>query len=304
MKNGVTFSIIVVCLNAGDRLKKTVGSILAQSCGDYEIIVKDGLSADGCLDGLPEDAKGRIRVFREGDTGIYDGMNQALRHVRGEFVYFLNCGDFFYDKDVLRRVKEQIEKVEGRENRERESLEGEIPGKEVPKRKIPERKMLEGETPGRCRYIFYGDIMEHLTGERVASNPSMDAFGCYRNVPCHQACFYQAELMEEKGFEVKYRVRADYEHFLWCFFKGKAKTVYMPFVIADYEGGGFSETKENRKVSAAEHREIVEKYMSKGQVWKYRLILFFTLSRVRTWLAGNPATAHIYQSMKRRVYGK
>ena len=268
MKNWVTFSIIVVCLNAGDRLKKTVGSILAQSCGDYEIIVKDGLSADGCLDGLPEDAKGRIRVFREGDTGLYDAMNQALRHVRGEFVYFLNCGDFFYDKDVLRRVKEQIEKVEG------------------------------------SRYIFYGDIMEHLTGERVASNPSMDAFGCYRNVPCHQACFYQAELMEEKGFEVKYRVRADYEHFLWCFFKGKAKTVYMPFVIADYEGGGFSETKENRKVSATEHREIVEKYMSKGQVWKYRLILFFTLSRVRTWLAGNPATAHIYQSMKRRVYGK
>ncbi len=168
MKNWVTFSIIVVCLNAGDRLKKTVGSILAQSCGDYEIIVKDGLSADGCLDGLPEDAKGRIRVFREGDTGIYDGMNQALRHVRGEFVYFLNCGDFFYDKDVLRRVKEQIEKAEGRENRERESLEGEISGREVPKRKIPERKMLEGETPGRCRYIFYGDIMEHLTGERVA----------------------------------------------------------------------------------------------------------------------------------------
>lgn len=73
MKNWVTFSIIVVCLNAGDRLKKTVGSILAQSCGDYEIIVKDGLSADGCLDGLPEDAKGAygylgkgIRVFMTG----------------------------------------------------------------------------------------------------------------------------------------------------------------------------------------------------------------------------------------------
>lgn len=280
MKSGITFSIIVACLNAGDRLKKTVESILAQSCGDYEIIVKDGLSTDGCLDGLPDEEKRRIRVFREKDTGIYDGMNQALRYVRGEYVYFLNCGDFFYDKDVLRRVKERIENVE----------KGEIPKR--------------GAEKGGSRYIFYGDIKEHLTGERVASNPSMDAFGCYRNVPCHQACFYQAKLMEEKGFEVKYRVRADYEHFLWCFFRGRAKTVYMPLVIADYEGGGFSETKENRKVSAAEHREIVEKYMSKGQIWKYRLILFFTLSRVRTWLAGNPATAHVYQSLKRRVYGK
>ena len=53
MKNWVTFSIIVVCLNAGDRLKKTVGSILAQSCGDYEIIVKEGCPRTdvwtGCL---------------------------------------------------------------------------------------------------------------------------------------------------------------------------------------------------------------------------------------------------------------
>lgn len=282
----IRFSIIVVCLNAGDRLKRTVESILMQSCGDYEIIVKDGLSTDGCLDGLPDDREGRIRVFGEKDTGIYDGMNQALRYVRGEYVYFLNCGDFFYDKDVLKRVKEWIENVEEREGPEREVSEG------------------EAEEGGRSRYIFYGDIEERLTGERVASNPSMDAFGCYRNVPCHQACFYQAKLMEAKRFEVKYKVRADYEHFLWCFFKGRAKTVYMPLVIADYEGGGFSETKENRKVSAAEHREIVGKYMSRGQIWKYRLLLFFTLSGVRTWLAGNPATAHFYQSLKRRVYGK
>lgn len=273
----IRFSIIVVCLNAGDRLKRTVESILMQSCGDYEIIVKDGISTDGCLTGLPED--GRIRVFREKDRGIYDGMNQALCHVRGEYVYFLNCGDFFYDKEVLKRVKERIED---------EEKEG----------------TGEGKKNGGKRYIFYGDIRERLTGERVASNPSMDAFGCYRNVPCHQACFYQAKLMEAKRFEVKYRVRADYEHFLWCFFKGKAKTVYMPLVIADYEGGGFSETKENRKVSAAEHKEITGKYMSAGQVWKYRLVLLLTLSRLRTWLAGNPATAHVYQSLKRRVYGK
>ncbi|MDE7015492.1 MAG: glycosyltransferase [Kineothrix sp.] len=272
----IKFSIIVVCLNAGDRLKRTIESILAQSYGNYEVIVKDGISTDGCLNGLPEDRDGRIRVFREKDTGIYDGMNQALCHVRGEYVYFLNCGDYFYDKDVLKRVQERMEKAE----------------------------IGAGEKGEGKRYIFYGDIREHLTGERVASNPSMDAFGCYRNVPCHQACFYQARLMEEKGFEVKYKVRADYEHFLWCFFKGGAKTVYMPLVIADYEGGGFSETKENRRVSAAEHKEITGKYMSAGQIWKYRMILFFTLSRLRTWLAGNPATAHVYQSMKRRVYGK
>lgn len=272
----VKFSIVVVCLNAGNKLRTTVESILKQSCGDYEIIVKDGMSSDGCLDKLPED--GRIKIFAEKDSGIYDGMNQAADKAAGEYVYFLNCGDVFYDEEVLRRVKEEIEKRRSRDAGE-----------------------IEEERNGK-KYIFYGDIYERLTEERVASNPAMDAFGCYRNVPCHQACFYGMGLMREKKFDVEYRVRADYEHFLWCFFKGKAETVYMPLLIADYEGGGFSETKENRRVSAAEHKEIVGKYMPFGLVLKYRAIMVLTLSGVRTWLARNRVTARVYNGVKRWVY--
>ncbi len=273
----VKFSIVVVCLNAGDKLKKTVESILGQSCGDYEIIVKDGMSSDGCLDRIPED--GRIRIFRKKDAGIYDGMNQAVDKAKGDYIYFLNCGDLFYSKEVLQRMKERIEEVQ--------------------------RAMGKREGAGSFgRYIFYGDIYERLTGGRVASNPSMDAFGCYRNVPCHQACFYGSSLMKDKKFDIRYKVRGDYEHFLWCFFRGGARTVYVPMLIADYEGGGFSETKENRKVSAVEHREITGKYMTFGQIVKYKAVMFLTLSRLRTWLAGNKATARAYQWVKGKIYGK
>lgn len=262
----VEFSIIVVCLNPGEKLRMTVESILGQTYGDYEILVKDGMSVDGSVEALPED--GRIRVFRKEDRGIYDAMNQAAGEVRGKYVYFLNCGDVFHDRDVLLQVKGQMEKRKG-----------------------------DGE---RC--IFYGDIYERLTGERVASNPSMDDFGCYRNVPCHQACFYGAVLMREKGFDIGYRVRADYEHFLWCFLRGGADAVYMPVLVADYEGGGFSETKENRRLSAKEHREIVGKYMSRGQVFKYRAVMALTLAPLRTWLAGNGTTAHLYNWVKGKLY--
>ena len=287
----MTFSIIVVCLNAGEKLRKTVESIRRQTEQDYEIVIKDGVSTDKAttefLDELEKagESEHRLRVYRqEKDTGIYDAMNQAVEYAGGEYIFFLNCGDSFYDGQVLAKVREQIE---GRGDTGEKRLQDDL-------------RHAQKKRP--C--IFYGNICEQVTGTMVQSNPALNDFACYRNLPCHQACFYATDLLKKRKFDTKYRVRADYEHFLWCFFKGKAKTVYMPFVIADYEGGGFSETKENRKVSATEHREIVEKYMSKGQVWKYRLILFFTLSRVRTWLAGNPATAHIYQSMKRRVYGK
>ena len=270
----VEFSIIVVCLNAGERLRITVDSILGQSYGGYEILVKDGMSTDGSLDRLPEDA--RIRALRRKDRGIYDAMNQAVEEAKGRYIYFLNCGDVFFDGEALQRVKGHIRETEKEGKREE----------------------------GASRYVFYGDIYERLTGQRVASNPAIDAFGCYRNVPCHQACFYGAGLMRDKGFDLRYRVRADYEHFLWCFFQGGAEMVYMPELVSNYEGGGFSETKANRKASAREHREIVGRYMSRGQVWKYRAIMALTLAPLRTWLAGNRLTARVYQWGKGLVYGR
>lgn len=266
------FSIIVVCLNAGERLRETVESIRRQSERDYEIVIKDGGSEDavtaGYLDWLEEEsaADSRIRVYRhERDRGIYDAMNQAVQYVRGRYVLFLNCGDCFYDGQVLAKVREQIE------------------GK-------------------REANLFYGNIEERLTGTLVQSNPVINDFTCYRNLPCHQACFYDAALLKRRGFDTSYRVRADYEHFLWCFYRGGARTAYMPVTVALYEGGGFSETKENRRRSKQEHRKIVADYMPAGKVLCYRIIMLLTLAPLRTWIAENPVTAGAYQAVKRRLY--
>ena len=96
------FSIIVVTLNAGEKLKETVQSVLAQQFTDYEIVVKDGGSTDGSVEKLPQDA--RLMVYVRKDKGIYDAMNQAVEFAKGQYVLFLNCGDFFYDQTVLTRA--------------------------------------------------------------------------------------------------------------------------------------------------------------------------------------------------------
>ncbi len=275
------FSIIVVCLNAGEKLRETMESICRQTEQDYEIVIKDGGSTDEatkeCLRELEKrgEEDRRIRVYRhEKDTGIYDGMNQAVRHSCGDYLFFLNCGDCFWDERVLARVREQIEK-HGEEQCEE-------------KKQGP--------------YIFYGNICERLTGTMVQSNPKIDDFACYRNLPCHQACFYGAALFEKRGFGIRYRVRADYEHFLWCYYRGGAEPVYMPVTVAFYEGGGFSETQENRRRSRKEHKEIVAEYMPVRKVWMYRMIMALTCAPLRTWIAQNPLTAGIYQRIKKRLY--
>ncbi|MCI8359504.1 MAG: glycosyltransferase [Lachnospiraceae bacterium] len=267
------FSILVICLNPGDKLGMTLESIRKQTYRNYEVIVKDGLSDDGSAAYARAAAEGfpALRVFEKKDGGIYDAMNQAVQAAEGKFVYFLNCGDRFYHEKAL------------------EEVSGLIAAHPV-------------ETG-----IYYGNIFERLTGREVASNPRLDAFGCYRNVPCHQACFYDRKLLLAHPFDTKYRVRADYEQFLWCFFaKTPKKTsfIYGDILIADYEGGGFSETKKNRRISAAEHREIVGKYMSAGQIWKYRMILWATFAPLRTWLAKNRATSGLYNGLKKKIYGK
>ena len=150
--------------------------------------------------------------------------------------------------------------------------------------------------------IFYGDVIEDLTGERVTSNPRMDDFALYRHVPCHQACFYDAALFESERFDTAFAVRADYDHFLKSFYRYHALCINLPIAIAHYEGGGFSETEESRRRSAAEHRIILQRYMDEAVIRKYDRRMKLTLQPLRTWLAENPDTARAYNALRRTLY--
>ena len=48
------FSVITVCLNAGDLLWKTAETVLNQTYTDWELLIKDGGSEDGSVDRLRE----------------------------------------------------------------------------------------------------------------------------------------------------------------------------------------------------------------------------------------------------------
>lgn len=263
------FSIIVVCLNPGEKLKQTVNSVLKQDCDDYEIVVKDGCSSDGSLEKLSAEfsENDKIKIFVEKDTGIYDAMNQAVAKAGGEYVLFLNCGDTFPETGILSKAADYI-----------------------------------GENKDNYVGIFYGDTFCEQTGDRVASPREITPFVCYRNIPCHQSCFYKRELFEEKQYDLAYRIRADYDHFLWCCLKKGIKTVYMDMVVANYEGGGFSESKANKKRDKEEHKQITKTYLTKGQLFGYRLIMILTLAPLRRFLAEKTAFSGVYNKIKAGIY--
>ncbi len=264
-------SIVVVSLNPGIRLKQTLQSILEQTFTDYEVIIKDGESKDGSLDFLDKEDilknHPQIKLIIQPDKSIYDGMNQAVKYVSGKYVQFLNCGDLFYDKEVLGKVAEHID------------MSGAM------------------DKPA----IFYGNQYNKLQNSVVTSAPVINDFTCYRNVPCHQVCFYDRRLFETRAYLPQYTVRADYEHFLHCVYEQKAHTIAMPVIVCVYEGGGYSETKENRKKSSLQHKEITKKYLGK-KATKYRLIMILTLSGLRGKIAENQKLSKIYNRLKTMVY--
>jgi glycosyltransferase involved in cell wall biosynthesis len=84
-------SVVIPCFNYGRFLASAIGSVIAQSYGDIEVIVVD----DGSTDDTWAVA-GRyptVRRFQQQNLGPGAASNLGLREASGEFVVFLDADD-------------------------------------------------------------------------------------------------------------------------------------------------------------------------------------------------------------------
>jgi len=102
-----TLSIITVNFNNNSGLRETIQSIREQSFSDYEHIIIDADSTDGSKETIARySAESPYLSYwvSEPDKGIYDGMNKGIKQAKGEYIYFLNSGDFLFDSNVLTSI--------------------------------------------------------------------------------------------------------------------------------------------------------------------------------------------------------
>lgn len=95
------FSIITINYNNKAGLRKTIESVVNQTCKDYEYIVIDGGSTDGSVDVIREYEYHIDYWISEPDKGIYNAMNKGILKAKGEYLNFMNSGDCFYNEFVL-----------------------------------------------------------------------------------------------------------------------------------------------------------------------------------------------------------
>lgn len=99
-------SVVTVCYNAADEIETTIKSVINQSYPNIEYLIIDGGSTDGTVDIIKKFSDKIAFWVSEKDKGIYDAMNKGIKIASGDFINFMNAGDYFYsDTTVEEAVK-------------------------------------------------------------------------------------------------------------------------------------------------------------------------------------------------------
>lgn len=193
-------SIVTVCYNAESVIEETIISVLSQSYSNMEYIIIDGLSQDNTMEIINKYQNQIDICINEPDNGIYDAMNKAIKLATGEWCLFMNAGDIFFNKDVL--------------------------------------KTMMNDSDVTSEYdIIYGDTIEIIRGKRMRIKPHGNEIMPF----FHQAVLTKTTLLKKYGFDVSYKICADFD-FYHRISKINVKKKYCNTPICIFDSTGVSST--------------------------------------------------------------
>lgn len=217
-------SIITVTYNAEATIERTLQSVAAQTCTDYEHIVIDGASKDATVEIA---RRYNATVISEPDKGLYDAMNKGVRLAKGDFVVFLNAGDKLHSKDTLATIAPLMREDVG-------VVYGYTDIVDAEGRFMHRRRLVPPETL-TWRSFKLGMLV------------------------CHQAFYINRFIMQE--YDLAYRFSADFDWCIRCMKEGERRgmrNVFCKESVADYLSEGM--TTANHKASLAERFNIMSKH--------------------------------------------
>lgn len=99
-------SVLMPVYNGGAYLEAAIASVLAQSFGDFELVVVDDGSTDGSREIVNAFADGdsRLRPIWKANSGISDTLNLGLADARGEWIARLDADDVMLPRRLERQL--------------------------------------------------------------------------------------------------------------------------------------------------------------------------------------------------------
>lgn len=99
----VKVSIIIPAFNGDRYIEEAIGSILAQTYQDYEIILVDDGSTDNTCQVVQQYGKG-IKYLRQTNQGVAASRNLGMKASQGEYIAFLDQDDVFLPHKLTNQV--------------------------------------------------------------------------------------------------------------------------------------------------------------------------------------------------------
>ena len=243
----IRITYVTITYNATKVLQRTLDSVLQQDYPNIEHLIIDGASTDDTLK-IVDDYIARsnaaenghqIQVSSEPDKGIYDAMNKGLRSMTGDYVCYLNAGDFLPTTDTASRIAQQVE--------------------------------ASGNTPA----VLYGDT-DIVDGEgqflhhRRLAPPEKLTWKSFRQgmLVCHQAFYARTDFAIATPYDMQYRYSADVD---WCIrvMKAAAKEnepmLNLHMVVANYTQEG--QTTLHHRESLWERYRVMEHHYGRVQTF-------------------------------------
>lgn len=230
-------SVITVNLNNLEGLKKTVASVLEQEYINLEYLVIDGASSDGSEKYLGNNSSNFFYWVSEKDSGVYEAMNKGILKATGDYLIFLNSGDYFYTSTSL---KELVNHSQGKE-------------------------------------LVYGNLLireEKL--DRMKEYPKRLSFRYFyfESLP-HPATLISKKLFDKIGlYDTRLRIVADWKFFLLAIAKFNSTYTHVDQVISVFNFDGLSSNPANLSMIKAERNTVFNKNFF-FKFWIYKIYLLF-----------------------------
>ena len=241
----IRITYVTITYNAAAVLQPTLDSVLQQDYPHIVHLIIDGASTDDTLK-LVDDYIARsnaaenghsVQVTSEPDKGIYDAMNKGLRSADGDYVCFLNAGDFLPSPDTASKIAQQVAAAGG-----------------LPAVLYGDTDIVDGE----------GRFLHH----RRLAPPENLSWRSFRQgmLVCHQAFYARTDFAIATPYNEQYRYSADVD---WCIRVMKAAEkenvplLNLKMVVANYRQEG--QTTLHHRESLLERYRVMEHHYGRLQ---------------------------------------
>lgn len=239
-------SIITINYNNFEGLKKTFESVFLQTFQDFEYIVIDGGSTDGSKEYI-EKNQDKITYWVSGkDDGIYHAMNKGIKNANGNYLLFINSGDWLYDENTIKNIKSII---------------------------------IDKD-------LYYANYKIHTQNNiKDCILPREITFNyLFQYSLCHPATFIKADLFKKYGlYNENNKIVSDWEFFILCIAKYNCSLEYINQFICHYDFNGISSKPENLVACNLERENVLKEHF-KYFINDYKSIQKFNDKRSKQFL--------------------